>query len=285
MALPKSGNSKQDQDRMNARNSPERVSSPTSSLLNSMDIADTGVGDDKSMGSAEAEAPHKERPKKELPTTKIIIPRPLIKRNMSQPPPPQHPLPAPDPPPDQSPASATDSLSLVQLKRIITDMPKWEPTAYAFAYDDAASFKEELEEWFSYSDKERLVLVKTREAFESAWSAFLASEMPDTLVSVRWTSVESETRRMFVVKQMSALKSPLFQDRASSVETLLYLTLGVWVETANSRNKEKGDDLQPTQDPSESQLAWIMNNSVLIHECGGLQTIYDVLKDVCLRHW
>jgi hypothetical protein len=98
--------------------------------------------------------------------------RPGLQRGNSVPTPaPQH-LPPPAPPPD---APQTDSLSQSQLQSLIRGIPKVEPAPYAFKYDDASLFEEELEEWFSYSVEEQAMLLKAQASFALEWSAWTTS--------------------------------------------------------------------------------------------------------------
>ena len=52
--------------------------------------------------------------------------------------------------PDAGTENTSDSLNLMQLRKIVTELPKVEATPYAFTYSDAASLPEEIEEWFTY---------------------------------------------------------------------------------------------------------------------------------------
>lgn len=251
-----------------------------------LDIADTGVGDSKAAEAAEEVARKKAQLKKDVSMTTILLPRPQLRRNVSSVPAPQQPLPAPGPPPEQPPSGATDSLSLLQLKRLITDMPRWEPTAYAFKYDDADSFSQELEEWFSYTDQQRATLTKTREAFELKWRELIKGELDGDIEGAGWIDVGVAARKKFVEREVAGLKDPGFRERAASLEALLYVALGVWGETARPKSDQADEmDSQPTQNAPSSQADWILSNTRLIQECRGIQAVYDVLRRSCLQEW
>src|SRR6266536_4785172 len=79
------------------------------------DVADTGLAD---VGLPSPEQP-----------TSVPMGRPQLQRNQPQPPPPHQPPPPPSP---QQICSPSDSLSLLQLRRIVNEFPKMDPTSYAF---------------------------------------------------------------------------------------------------------------------------------------------------------
>src|ERR1035441_6708880 len=86
------------------------------------DVADTGLAD---VGLP--------APPQQL--TSVPMGRPQLQRNQPQPPPPHQP---PPPPAPQQIGNPNDSLSLMQLRRIVTEFPKIDPTSYAFTYADSA---------------------------------------------------------------------------------------------------------------------------------------------------
>ena len=45
-------------------------------------------------------------------------------------------------------------MSVAQLRSIVTNLPKLEPKAYAYSYEETRTFPEELEEWFQYTEYE-----------------------------------------------------------------------------------------------------------------------------------
>lgn len=173
--------------------------------------------------------------------------RPPMRRDSSVPPPSQSssiPLPpsssAPPPPAPASPAdnndgvgNPTDSLSLVQLRRLVTEMPRVEPTPYAFVYQDAASLPEELEEWFAYSVEERARILKAQSSFAAEWGAhnnwvFTGDEEG----ALDWVKTSAERRMEFMKKLLAGLQDADLDKRLRQLEALVYLILGCWHETA-----------------------------------------------------
>ncbi|KAL9633784.1 MAG: hypothetical protein Q9164_004495, partial [Protoblastenia rupestris] len=89
-----------------------------------------------------------------VPSLPRPISRPILRREGSTPAPPQQPPPPAPPQPREEGGNGTDSLSLLQLRRLVSDLPKIEPTAYAYEHDETRTFPEELEEWFQYIEEE-----------------------------------------------------------------------------------------------------------------------------------
>ncbi|KAF2428062.1 hypothetical protein EJ08DRAFT_636846 [Tothia fuscella] len=161
--------------------------------------------------------------------------RPPMRREASAPPPPSSQAPPPPPPPDSGDGvgSATDSLSLMQLRKLVTEMPRVEPTPYAFVYKDAASLPEELEEWFAYSVEERARILKTQSSFAAEWAAhnnwvFTGDEEG----ALDWMRTSEEKRLEFMKRLLQGLLSEDLDRRLRNLEALVYLMLGCWRETA-----------------------------------------------------
>ncbi|KAI9802814.1 MAG: Factor arrest protein 11 [Piccolia ochrophora] len=255
----------------------------------SMDVADTGLGDSPRCDTGQSEL-RREEPRKDVPTTNILLPsRPQIQRNQSQPPPPQQPPPPPAPQQQHTVGEPTDSLSLMQLKRIVTDMPRPEPTAYAFIYTDAASLQEELEEWFSYATDERAGILRAKAIFEEKWEDFIRrNDREDT----QWIKAGEDTRRKFVVRQTALLESSDLQTRESCIAALTYLALGTWGETAGlGVGNEQADDLSVDrsdelgQQSSGLQMVWMRRNAKLLYEGMAVPAVFDVLRTASWREW
>jgi hypothetical protein len=259
-----------------------------------------------------------------------VLGRPALRRDGSVPAPSQPPPPAPAPPPDNGEGSvgnATDSLSLMQLRRLVTEMPRVEPTPYAFVYRDAASLPEELEEWFAYSVEERARILKAQSSFAAEWGShnnwvFTGDEEG----ALDWMKTAPEKRRDFMKKLLAGLDDPDLDKRLRQLEALVYLVLGCWHETAGlqyktpsrdnpamfrgrswGKGKERAADadarheqslecpLSPEEERQKSvdrlysrstlQLEWIKRNILMLFDVKGLQTIFDVVRNACLREW
>lgn len=174
--------------------------------------------------------------------------RPTMRREGSVPPPPSTSIPlfpsssaAPPPPPPandvENTNNPTDSLSLMQLRRLVTEMPRVEPTPYAFSYTDAASLPEELEEWFAYSVEERARILKAQSSFAAEWGAHNGWVFTgDEEGGLDWMVQSGAKRKAFMAKLVKGLEEGGgkggLDKRLRMLEALVYLILGVWHETA-----------------------------------------------------
>jgi hypothetical protein len=246
-----------------------------------------------------AEMPSK--PALPLARDRVALPaRPPLKRDKSAPlPTPQHlPPPAPPAPPVDS-AAPTDSLSLMQLRRLVNEMPRLETTPYAFEYQDASSFPEEIEEWFSYAVEEQAMILKTHSTFYQEWLAFnkvaSAGKAPAD-GRLDWSKSDDTQRQAFVGQMLSGLEHG--DSRLKCLESLTYIVLGCWHETAglttsleglsddDSKSAESNDYEYGTNYTNSSlQLEWIKRNVRDIIDGGGLQKIFDTLRFCCQRAW
>jgi len=216
-----------------------------------------------------------------VPSPPKVVVRPILRREGSAPAPPQQP-PPPAPPP-RGESNPTDSLSLQQLKRIVTDLPKLEPAAYAYEYAETRPFPEELEEWFQYTEEERYMLLRAKQTFIEKWEQAQA-ERPDPSDAIEWTDVEAEGRESFIHGAIQALDNTEVSSRVKSLECLSYVALGAWGDTSGV---EKGDQvsLLPADDKwlsSQStkpkyQLGWILDGARLLCDSGAAQKLVDVL--------
>lgn len=211
--------------------------------------------------------------------------RPVLRREGSAPAPPQQP--PPNPPQSQDePSNPTDSLSLLQLRRLVTDLPKLEPTAYAFEYSETRSFPEELQEWFSYTEEERYMLLQAKETFNEKWEQAQAERPNSSDKASGWTEVEPEYRDSFITEAIKGLNNPELSSRVKSLECISYVALGVWGDTAGmdlggeevdlSVQAKKWVDTQNTK--PKVQLKWIMNGTRTLCKNGAVQKLFDVLR-------
>ncbi|KIV98580.1 hypothetical protein, variant [Verruconis gallopava] len=246
--------------------------------------------------------------------------RPALRRDGSVPAPSQPP-PAPPPPTTDPPPQPTDSLSLMQLRTLVKEMPKVEPTPYAFVYKDAATLPEEIEEWFAYTTPERANILRAQSCFATEWGVFnnwaFTGEDESPL---DWTKTSEERRRQFIQRLLDGIKNPDTEKRLEQLEALVYIVLGCWYETAglettvltleeaSSLLSQQGEvanlpesSSETTAEKSEAekrrdeavaeqfsksglQLSWLKTNTkTLFNIDGALQTIYDAVRAACLR--
>ena len=212
--------------------------------------------------------------------------RPILRREGSTPAPPQQP-PPPAPGQTQEDASGTtNSLSLQQLRRLVTDLPKLEPTAYAYNYSETRSFPEELEEWFSYTEEERYMLLRAKQTFDEKWEQAQAERADLTDKALEWTDVEPENRESFVRDAINSLESPELASRVKSLECISYVALGVWGLTAGANDEEEGIELCETDEKwlasqntkSKMQLKWIAYGRQILTKFGATTKLLSVLK-------
>jgi len=212
--------------------------------------------------------------------------RPILRREGSSPAPPQQP---PPPAPTQSQGestNATDSLSLQQLKRLVTDLPKLEPTAYAYEYSETRSFPEELEEWFSYTEEERYMLLRAKQTFEEKWEQAQAERPDPSDKPLEWTDVDREDRESFILGAINALESNDISSRVKSLECISYIALGVWGDTAGADDVYQ--DLHLTEEDvrwvasqstrPKAQLRWIISGVDMLCRYGAAQKLLNILK-------
>ncbi len=257
-----------------------------------MDIADTGLGDSPGVGGDKNTQTSEDQIREQQHPANIMLPsRPQIRREQPQPPPPQQPPPPPAPVQGQSSEPSTDSLSLMQLKRLVTDMPRTEPTLYAFNYADTASFPEEIEEWFSYSDEEQTGLLDSKMLFDIAWEGFregLSSPERET----SWQKASKKMKDRFVSSQVNKLEEVSSVVNSQRVAVLLYIALGAWGEIGDGdpvdrkRQEHESSSLKiPPRDVKYLQhrihIERIIAGTKLLQEQGAFPIIFAILKSIC----
>ena len=212
--------------------------------------------------------------------------RPILRRESSTPAPPQQPPPPAPTQLQEESTNVTDSLSLQQLKRLVTDLPKLEPTAYAYNYSETRSFPEELEEWFSYTEEESHMLHKAKQTFDERWEQAQAERSDPSNKVLDWTDVDVEDRESFILGAMKALEAHEITTRVESLECISYISLGVWGETAGLEEQDVG--LELTEEDAKwiasqsirprVQLKWIVDGASMLCGQGAVQKLLMVLK-------
>lgn len=245
------------------------------------DVADTGLAD------VGLPAPQ--------PPASVPMGRPQLQRNQPQPPPQHQPPPPPSP---QQANNPNDSLSLMQLRRIVTEFPKVDPVSYAFTYNDTATFEEEVDEWFSYNDAEFKRLHRAKDTFERRWKKFSGNS---------WLEAEKEQREKFVKQEVGDLHDVDLRRRCKGLQTILHIILGVWDETAGMKTAEvegpedKGEEeaeepkdkaaggekteTKPKTKATQPQLEQMKEAIVLVAEAGGIALLYRVMQNAFKCLW
>ncbi|KAI9697708.1 MAG: Factor arrest protein 11 [Bogoriella megaspora] len=222
-----------------------------------------------------------------VPPQRVALPtRPALRRDQSIPPPQQPPPPAPIA--QDEPGNPTDSLSITQLRRLVNEFPRTEPTPYAFTYKDASSFPDEIEEWFSYNSEELNALSRVQAAFTRDWEGFSYGE-------TEFTKSTKGQQFSFIQKQVDTLLDDEISARASCLDSLTYFLLGCWAETAGyplpnysadsfeSKDTEKQKSLEDRFLRSQQQLSIIRSNAMLFLQANGAPALYLVLRTLCLQ--
>ncbi|KAK0392391.1 hypothetical protein NLU13_1886 [Sarocladium strictum] len=174
-------------------------------------------------------------------------------------------------PPGHAP---TDSLSLAQLRRIVTEVNRTEPAAYDFVYEDMGPHPEEIDEWFIYHMSQWVRLNAAQHAFEWHWQQ---EAEPNT----SWDDADNDTRTRFVQAAIAGVQSNDAALRSASIGKLLYLVLGRWGDTAMP-TAMRGDCKSVASIP---QLQAIKAGIECLTSLEGLPVIWEALRHSFETHW
>jgi hypothetical protein len=190
--------------------------------------------------------------------------RPGMQRNQSQT--------APNQPPD--------SLSLAQLRRIVSEFPRTEATvAYDFTYSDTGPHTEEIDEWFDYQFWQWVRLNTTQRAFESGWEYEIGAKNSDTT----WEDATDEIRSEFVLVALDKIKSSDDAARSQAVGVIAYLVCGRWLETAIAPPFGDKSNLRSAAKPG--QLDAMRSAVIQVAELGGFPIIWAALQNAFETLW
>ncbi|KAH6686720.1 hypothetical protein F5X68DRAFT_207789 [Plectosphaerella plurivora] len=201
--------------------------------------------------------------------------RPGLQRNVSAPPPAVPVPPAPMPPSQAGAHPPTDSLSLVQLRRIVAEFNKPEPIAYDFQYEDLGPFEEEVDEWFVYQFWQWVRLNAAQAAFEAQWELQNGPES--------WEESSPESKTQFLREVLTNLASPDDSERSEAVRGLLYVALGRWADTATAPSPDEAEDERSVA--SSSQLEAMKSSIQLLTSQGGLAAIWKATQRAFEVFW
>lgn len=186
--------------------------------------------------------------------------------------------------PDRPIEPATDSLSLPQLKQLVSQFPKTEQRAYAFHYADAQSFVDEIEDWFQYSEQDGSMILRAKDTFEQKWRSFADIHKELTDDDHSWLDVSGGLRKNILTSLLSSLDHPDRVTRLESLEAIFYILGGAWATTAGlerytEAEHQSNDELEDNQG-NPTQVEWMHKGADLLMECSGLQALYDYTKTV-----
>ncbi|KAI0108692.1 hypothetical protein GGR51DRAFT_123558 [Nemania sp. FL0031] len=222
-------------------------------VKNPVDVADTGVAD---IG-------------------------PGLSRTPSNPPPPRLPLqrnqlplnPPSQPPPAALNTQPADSLSLAQLRRIVSEFPRAEAAAYDFEYADTAPHAEEIDEWFSYQAWQFVRLNNAQRAYASQWEYDMAAKKEE----VTWDEAPEDIKSTFIRQALNETKSDDCAVCVAAIGKLVYLVLGRWLDTAGPPPTGDTSKLRTLATPR--QLAAMKTGVQAIAELGGIPVIWQALRN------
>jgi len=167
---------------------------------------------------------------------------------------------------------ATDSLSLMQLRRMVAEIRQVDPVAYDFEYTDMGPHGEEIDEWFGYLLWQRVRLNGIQRTFEWQWQEEYQPESDDG-EGLGWSEVSKGLRTRFVNDAVAQIDGGEPAERTAGVAKVVYLVLGRW-----------GDTAAPVPDggmkcaASEAQLEAIDDGVRMLAEAGGLEVVWRALR-------
>ncbi|KAI0381779.1 N1221-domain-containing protein [Hypomontagnella monticulosa] len=195
--------------------------------------------------------------------------RPQLQRNQIQPNPSAQ-LPANNQPPD--------SLSLAQLRRIVSEFPREQTIAYDFEYSDMGPHDEEIDEWFVYQPWQWIRLNSAQRAFDWQWEHDIAARTDE----ITWDEADEEAKINFISQALDGVKASDAATRGAAIGRLTYLILGRWTDTAGS---PIGDKAKLRSVASPAQLAAVKSGVKLIAEWDGIPVIWAALRSVYEILW
>ncbi|KAH7930029.1 N1221-domain-containing protein [Leucogyrophana mollusca] len=156
---------------------------------------------------------------------------------------------------DGNVALGLDSITLGQLKAMVTSAPKPKQSFYDFRYDDEDTVMNEIDEFYSYVE-----MPQVAENLK-AWQGSFPGE---------WTSPEttSAQRKAHVEVLLESLEHRDAEIRFTNARRLFYVLQGTFAETTSP----------------EHQLHWIYENCKVVRGANGLSTIVESMKIASQKH-
>lgn len=186
----------------------------------------------------------------------------------------------PRPPPQRLTASpgelATDSLSLAQLRQIVSQANRAEPLVYDFEYADTGPHAEEIDEWFAYQLWQWMRLNSAQQSFETQWA-----QKSGAPYGASWDDTDHDTRMRFVQAAIAGVQSADASERSAAIGQIVYLVLGRWGDTA----MPNASDGQSRSLASMPQLQAIKAGVECLTSLEGLPVIWDALRSAFEQQW
>jgi hypothetical protein len=162
-----------------------------------------------------------------------------------------------------------DSLSLAQLRRIMTMGPDSEPTVYDYEYTDTSSLAEEVDEWFTYQFWQWVRLNAVQRAFEWQWDRDHGRH--------RWALVDARSRERFMSDSLNGFTSPDHSTRSASIGKVLYVVLGRWGDTAGGVAPPATRDPKIRSAATPAQLKAMKDGVQLLGQVAGFPIVWRSL--------
>ncbi|KAI6047109.1 hypothetical protein EDC04DRAFT_2621732 [Pisolithus marmoratus] len=148
-----------------------------------------------------------------------------------------------------------DSITLGQLRAMVSSAPKPKQSFYDFRYDNEDTVMNEIDEFYSYVE-----MPQVAENLK-AWQGSFSGE---------WTSPETTVaqKRAHVEVLLEGLEHRDAEIRFTNARRLFYVLQGTFAETTSP----------------EHQLHWIYENCKVVRSANGLNTIVESMKIASQKH-
>ncbi|KAF4619392.1 hypothetical protein D9613_005524 [Agrocybe pediades] len=148
----------------------------------------------------------------------------------------------------------TDSITLGQLKAMVSTAQKPKQSLFDFKYDDEDTVMNEIEEFYSYIEMPQVM--ENMKAWEGSFH------------DGEWTKAPMSKRRAHVEYLLESLEHRDTETRFTNARRLFYILQGTFGETVSP----------------EHQLHWIFENCKVVRTANGVSNIVEALKIAGRKH-
>ncbi|KAF8477057.1 hypothetical protein BDZ91DRAFT_10975 [Kalaharituber pfeilii] len=178
---------------------------------------------------------------------------------------------------DTGPPTTQDSLSLGQLKKLVSESAKAKPPEYAFTYTDTDVLPSELNDFFSYGRTEMELVSSAKEQFNYQWQDFCTYKLSSgkkqkskaSVQVLRWRDTDDEKKMTFIGRFIDSLESIDQGKRVRALEVLSYIAQGVYGEATTEHD----------------QLYTVVENAKLLRKGAAIDAVYQVLRGIMSKTW